>query len=64
MALDYWQWDGGVVPLHNYAGWFGISLVLSWVAIRQGLLLATPLPALATHAFWAQLMYFVMITLK
>ncbi len=26
MALDFWQWDLGEVPLQNYVGWFVISL--------------------------------------
>ncbi len=25
MALDYWSWEGGAVPIHNYAAWFIIS---------------------------------------
>ena len=28
MALDFWQWPGGVVPLQNYIAWFLISFAL------------------------------------
>lgn len=28
MRLDFWQWEGGVVPWQNYAAWFGVSVVL------------------------------------
>lgn len=27
MRYDFWQWDGGVIPLQNYFSWFLISLV-------------------------------------
>jgi len=39
VRLDYWQWDGGTIPLQNYLAWFAIALVLG--ASRN--LLATPL---------------------
>ncbi len=29
MRLDYWQWEGGVVPLQNYIAWFFISLIFT-----------------------------------
>jgi putative membrane protein len=25
MALDFWQWEGGMVPIQNYLAWFGVS---------------------------------------
>ncbi|MBK8491186.1 MAG: carotenoid biosynthesis protein [Saprospirales bacterium] len=28
MAYDFWQWEGGVVPLRNYVGWFLVALPL------------------------------------
>jgi putative membrane protein len=30
MHLDYWQWDGNIIPFQNYAAWFLISLVFSY----------------------------------
>ena len=27
VRLDYWRWAGGVIPLQNYAAWFGIALL-------------------------------------
>jgi len=26
MALDFWQWEGGIVPMQNYLGWFLVAL--------------------------------------
>ncbi|MDF9796878.1 putative membrane protein [Catalinimonas alkaloidigena] len=28
IALDFWNWSGGLIPLKNYVGWFIISFVL------------------------------------
>jgi len=30
MKLDYWHWQGGVIPLQNYMAWFFIALVFSF----------------------------------
>ena len=30
MHLDYWQWEGDLIPFQNYAAWFFISLVFSY----------------------------------
>lgn len=27
IKLDYWSWEGGVIPLQNYGAWFLIALV-------------------------------------
>jgi uncharacterized membrane protein len=26
--LDFWTWEGDVIPLSNYMGWFGVSYVI------------------------------------
>jgi putative membrane protein len=28
VALDFWSWKGGVIPISNYVGWFCVSAVL------------------------------------
>jgi bisanhydrobacterioruberin hydratase len=28
VAYDFWSWQGGVIPMSNYIGWFGISIFL------------------------------------
>lgn len=29
IALDYWQWEAGAVPLQNYLAWAGVALLIS-----------------------------------
>lgn len=29
IKLGYWNWQGGIIPLHNYVCWFGLSFLLS-----------------------------------
>ena len=31
MALDYWNWEGGVIPLQNYAAWGVIAFIFAGV---------------------------------
>lgn len=38
VALNFWTWEGGVIPLLNYASWFMITFVL----VRIMLLLDSP----------------------
>ena len=28
IRLDFWQWQGGIIPLQNYLAWYGISALL------------------------------------
>jgi putative membrane protein len=36
MRFDFWDWEGGIVPLSNYVGWFFVALPLvSVFAIYQ-----------------------------
>lgn len=34
IGLDYWTWAGGDIPLQNYAAWFAIALVSSYLYRR------------------------------
>ncbi len=29
--LNFWQWDGGNIPLLNYLSWFAVSFVALWI---------------------------------
>ena len=29
IALDYWQWGGGEIPLQNYLAWAAIACLIS-----------------------------------
>jgi putative membrane protein len=36
MKLDYWHWQGGVIPLQNYIAWFFIALAFSfWLKLLK-----------------------------
>ncbi|MDZ7265997.1 MAG: carotenoid biosynthesis protein [candidate division KSB1 bacterium] len=63
MALGYWHWQEGVVPLQNYAAWFGIGCLLAHVGLRLGVL-QTEFSSLPRHAYLAQLLYFTIVNLS
>jgi uncharacterized membrane protein len=31
IALDFWTWESGVIPLSNYLGWFGIAFIIQLI---------------------------------
>lgn len=31
VALDFWNWDGGIIPLSNYLGWIGVSFLIQLI---------------------------------
>jgi bisanhydrobacterioruberin hydratase len=35
MSTGMWSWEGDAVPLHNYMGWFTISLIVSYLFHRS-----------------------------
>ena len=63
IKLNYWSWQNGTVPIQNYAAWFIISLFLL-IPGRQMKVLEVKYPVLVMHAFFAQLIYFIMIMFK
>ncbi|MEJ2636895.1 MAG: carotenoid biosynthesis protein [Calditrichia bacterium] len=63
VALNYWSWSGETVPVQNYIAWFLISFFFAWLAIRLKVF-RVKIPALAFHAYLAQLLYFVLIYFK
>lgn len=58
MALDYWDWDVGHVPLQNYVAWFAISFA---IALSHGLLRMRTDNRLYTHYFAVQLIFFLVV---
>jgi uncharacterized membrane protein len=63
IKLGYWTWASESVPLQNYLAWFILSFVLAFAGNRVGLF-DRKQPALAVHAYFAQLIYFIMIFFK
>lgn len=35
MMFDFWMWEGGIIPLQNYIGWFVIAFVLQLLLISS-----------------------------
>jgi uncharacterized membrane protein len=31
IALDFWTWESGSIPLSNYLGWFGIAFIIQLI---------------------------------
>ncbi|HNW60182.1 MAG TPA: carotenoid biosynthesis protein [bacterium] len=62
VRLDYWQWQGNLIPPQNYVAWFLFSLFYSAAAWRLGLF-RNGLPAFCRHAWLAQLFYFLLVRL-
>lgn len=31
VMLDFWTWDGGIIPLSNYIGWVGVSFLIQLI---------------------------------
>ena len=55
IALNMWTWDTGNPPLHNYIGWFVISLLFFLYIYRIKLKFDNPL----SHTlFWLQCVFF------
>ncbi len=36
VKLDFWQWEGGVIPLWNYICWFGFASIFAFVYFKFG----------------------------
>jgi putative membrane protein len=63
VELGYWSWEGGIIPVQNYLAWFIISFV--FVILAYGLnLFKKGVPVISRHAYYAQLMYFVLVNMK
>ena len=61
--LDYWTWVDSRIPLQNYLAWFGLSFIFAIIGIGVNLF-SEPLPRIAFHFYFAQLIYFGLVDLK
>jgi putative membrane protein len=50
IKLDFWDWENGIIPLWNYACWFGFSIVFSFVYFS--LAKARNKPAQSLYFIW------------
>jgi len=62
--LDYWVWEDNRIPMQNYLAWFGLSFVFVTIGIKVGLFCEPPLPRIAFHFYFAQLIYVGLVDLK
>lgn len=62
IELNYWQWSKSGIPLQNYLAWFVFSFIFSFPGNKLKIF-DFKLPAIALHAFFAQIIYFVIIIL-
>jgi len=61
VKLSYWAWEGNEIPIHNYIGWFCISLLLH-LLIRYRFKLQS-FNELTIYLFGGQLFYFLLVFL-
>ncbi len=61
MALDYWQWENGIIPLQNYAAWFVLGFIFALAAMKLKIW-QNGASAFGLHAYIAQLLYFLMVS--
>ncbi|NCN04159.1 MAG: carotenoid biosynthesis protein [Spirochaetales bacterium] len=59
--MDYWTWEGVVIPLHNYVAWFVISFVFSFSYAK---FVKNPLKSFLLPGYWIiQMTFFLAIRL-
>lgn len=56
MHFDFWDWKGGVIPLSNYLGWFGLAFLLQ--LYFQFITICRQNP-LALFVYLVQLLFFI-----
>ncbi len=63
VRLGYWNWSAGSPPWQNYSTWGVAALIFLQIGAALKLF-DQKLPAVALHAFIAQLCYFLLVILK
>jgi uncharacterized membrane protein len=63
ITLNYWNWQNESVPFQNYLAWFVISIILIYAGQKFDVLQKRQ-PKLAMHAYFAQMIYFIMVLFK
>jgi uncharacterized membrane protein len=55
VAFDFWSWQGGHIPLSNFAGWFGVSFLMQLYYQRANIRKGNPV---APSVYLLQLLFF------
>ena len=63
VKLDYWHWSNNLPPIQNYLIWFIMGYLFALTGLKIQVL-KVPMPHIALHAYFAQLIYFSMIYFK
>ncbi|CAN5831965.1 hypothetical protein BH24BAC1_BH24BAC1_11340 [soil metagenome] len=61
VTFDFWAWQGGQIPFSNYAGWFGLSLLLQVYYQQAGFRKGNPV---APFVFLVQVLFFAGLYLR
>jgi len=56
VALDFWSWQSGQIPLSNFTGWFGVALLLQGYFQKSKFFKNNPL---APYVFLLQFLFFI-----
>jgi putative membrane protein len=60
ISFRYWNWENISVPIHNYAAWFIISFVFSFIYTKLKVSTYSNIPV---HLFFMQLFFFLLLNL-
>jgi putative membrane protein len=60
IKLNYWRWESDFIPIQNYIAWFILGFLFSTLGSVLGVF-KNRIPPVALHAYFAQLIYFVLI---
>lgn len=63
IKLGYWQWGIGIVPSINYVAWFVFGTTFAYFGYKFDIL-NQRLPRIAHHLFFAQIIYFILSSIK
>jgi putative membrane protein len=60
VKLNYWNWDGGIIPFQNYLAWYVIAFLFSAYFVLLKIELKNKL---AANYFMIQFMFFIILNL-
>lgn len=60
IALDYWNWEGGDIPMQNYIAWFLIAFLFARIHEAKGLKSTSSIPSLIVVV---QALFFLLLRL-
>lgn len=43
IGLEFWEWEGGIIPMSNYIGWFGVAFLIHLIYRKSQFLKRNPI---------------------